>query len=530
MISNYNQQSYGILSETTETHKGIDEVLVKNIEACKELKKMISNSYGPYGKSRMIIQKTEKILITSDSSVILNNLDFVHPALKIILSSIFFQDQELGDSSGFVTILTGEILNQALKLLAMGFHSNEIIKTFQKAENICLKIMNTLSIYRVKNLKSLKNIVSILSVSVGFKCQSFAKHIIPQIAYACIKISSGKLQKFSQDNIRVVKILGGPWCNSKTITGTIILRDSENLIKLVKGANIAIFSCLFDFLSPETKNNLQFKNPNEALSYETKEKNLMEEKIKIFISKGINVIIALGFNENVLEILNNNEIMALKIQSKFEVQRIALTTNSTVLPKLTVPKINEIGYCDRVSVRSFGSQKVTIFHQETTQSLIFTIIARGNCNSILDLIERIVYKTSSVFKTILRENKFIPGAGACEIEISRRLKRFSENLVSCTENFIFKKFGECFEILPEILIKNSNLEGSKIMSELHNKHRNGAESEGIDLENSTTICSKKSGIWDIFSCKFWAIKNSVDSVLTILSIDQIIIARENIKN
>ena len=256
----------------------------------------------------------------------------------------------------------------------------------------------------------------------------------------------------------------------------------------------------------------------------------MEEKIKNFISKGINVIIAMGFNENVLEILNNNEIMALKIQSKFEVQRIALTTNSTVLPKLTVPKINEIGYCDRVSVRSFGSQKVTIFHQETTQSLIFTIIARANCNSILDLIERIVYKTSSVFKTILRENKFIPGAGACEIEISRRLKRFSENLVSCTENFIFKKFGECFEILPEILIKNSNLEGSKIISELHNKHRNGAESEGIDLENSTTICSKKSGIWDIFSCKFWAIKNSVDSVLTILSIDQIIIARENIKN
>lgn len=529
MISNYNQQNYGVLSEGSDTHTGIDEVLVKNIEACMELKKLVECSYGPYGESKLIIQKTEKILVTSDSSTILNNIDFVHPASKIILSSIFFQDQELGDSSGFVAIFTGELLNQALKLLTMGFHTNQIIRTFQKAENVSLKILYTLSNYRLKNLKSLKNVISILLVSVGFKCQNLAKHLIPQIAYACIKISQGQNSRFSQENVRVIKVLGGPWCNSKTITGTVILRDSEGLVKIVKNAKIAIFTCLFDFLAPETKNIIQFKNPKEILSYESKEKNLMEEKIKLFLSKGIKVIIASGFNDHVLEILNKNEIMTLKLQSKFEIQRISLVTNSVVLPRLTVPKLNEIGYCDRVSVRSFGSQKVTIFHQEIIQCSIFTIIARANCNSILDLIERLVYKTSSVFKTIIRENKFIPGAGACEIEISRRLKNFSDNLSSGTEKFIFKKFAECFEILPEILIRNSGSKGSKLMSDLYNKHENGDESEGLNLETSTTMCSKKSGIWDLFSCKFWAIKNSVDSVLTILSVDQIIIAREAIK-
>ena len=104
MINNYNQHNYGILSENLETQVGLNEVLVKNIEACQELKNLISSSYGPYGESKMINQKNGKILITSDSSVILNNLEFIHPASKIIISSVFFQDQELGDSSGFLVI------------------------------------------------------------------------------------------------------------------------------------------------------------------------------------------------------------------------------------------------------------------------------------------------------------------------------------------------------------------------------------------------------------------------------------------
>ena len=104
MITNYNQQNFGILSENLETKTGLSEVLVKNVEACEKIKKLVSLSYGPYGESKIIFQETGKILITADSSTILNNLNFVHPASKILLSSVFFQDQELGDSSGFVVI------------------------------------------------------------------------------------------------------------------------------------------------------------------------------------------------------------------------------------------------------------------------------------------------------------------------------------------------------------------------------------------------------------------------------------------
>ena len=530
MVTNYNQQNYGILSENLETQAGINDVLIKNIEACNELKNVICRSYGPSGESRLITGKTNKITITSDSSTILNSLAYVHPASKIILSSVSFQDQELGDSSGFVVILIGELLTQSLKLLNMGFNSYEIIKTLQKFENVCSNVLNTLSNYRLKNIKNLKNLISILLVSVNSKCQKLEKHLIPQIAYACVKIVSAKNQKFSQENIRVVKILGGICSNSKTISGTIILRDSEGLVKIIKRAKIAIFTCSFDILSPETKNNIVFKHPRETLSFESKEKNFMEERVNSFLSSGINVVVASGFSDDAIDSLNSKEILALKVQSKFEIQRIANVTNSTVLPNLRTPTHQEIGYSDQVSVRSFGSQKVTIFYQESLQNKIFTIVARANCNSILDLIERVVYKTSSIFKSISRNNRFIPGAGACEIELSRRLKSFAHNINLLNEKFIFRKFANCFEIFPEILIQNAHLKDSAIISRLINRHKEGLETEGVDLENGSTICTRKSGIWDLFSSKFWAVKNSIDSALTVLSVDQVIVARENYKN
>ena len=529
-MPNYYRPNQGILAENLEALTGINEVLITNINACKDLKNLVSSSYGPYGERKLIIQKNQKILITSDSSVILNNLDFTHPASKLILTSVFFQEQELGDSSGFVIIFTAELLDQALKLLNMGFHSIEIIKTFQKAENVCLNLLYMFSNHKLKNLEVLKSIVSILQSLVGFKCENLTKNLIPQISYACVKISSNKNQKFTPENIRVVKILGGGVCNTRTIPGTLVLRDSEGTVKIKKNARIAIYSCFFDFLSPETKNKVQFSSPGEILSYESKEYNIMEKRIQNFLSKEINVIIASGFNEDMLKILDDNNIMAIKIQSKFEIQRIALVTNSTVMPKLGIPELSAIGYADKVSTRSFGFQKVTIFYQQSIQNNIFTIVARANCNSILDLIERFVYKTSSIFKTIVRDNRFIPGAGACEIEISRRLKSFSQNLTSSSEKFIFKKFAESFEIFPEILIQNSKLKGSKLLSHLYNQHEKGIETAGLDLENFKVICSKKFGVWDLFSSKFWAIKNSIDSALTILSIDQIIISKDAHQN
>ncbi len=57
-------------------------------------------------------------------------------------------------------------------------------------------------------------------------------------------------------------------------------------------------------------------------------------------------------------------IGVLRIPSKFELLRLAKLLNANPINQVKVPTLEEIGYCDRVSVKEIGSTKVTVIERE----------------------------------------------------------------------------------------------------------------------------------------------------------------------
>jgi len=503
---------------------------LKNLEACDDLKKKISSSFGPNGMNKLMLQKNGRILISSDTVSILNNLKFIHPASKILVFSALFQEQELGDNAGTVILLSTEILKQAYELLKSGFSTSEIIQNFEEAGRITLKILNSLVVHRLINLKNLNLVKSVLFFCTKESDRNFNNHIAPQIAFICSRIFSTAFQKFSKENLRVIKIIGGSINETKTISGSVILKDTEGSVKNTRKANIVMFSCLFDLPGVETKNSFLFKKPQDILSYEKDLTNSMEEKITTLHQKGINVIIANGFGDSVLGFLEKYKIMAIKITSKFDLKRIASTSGSTVLSRVKVPSSNEIGKCDFVSVRAFAHQKVIIFKQEISENKIFTIIARGSTTHVLDKIERIIHRAASVFKTIARDSRFVAGGGACELELYRRLNKIASKKKEETEKIIFEKFAESFEIIPSTLLVNSGSNSLVDLSFLHSVHSSGWESKGVNIKGKNSFREQTYEVLDSFPCKYWSIKHAIDSAIILLSIDQVIMSRDFSKN
>ena len=71
------------------------------------------------------------------------------------------------------------------------------------------------------------------------------------------------------------------------------------------------------------------------------------------------------------------------------------------------------------------------------------------------------------------------------------------------------------------------------MSKLYAAHKSGNNNAGVDIEHENTGSGgvvmdivKKSSILDAFACKEQAIKLATDVVVTILSIDQLIMAKQ----
>jgi T-complex protein 1 subunit eta len=62
------------------------------------------------------------VTISNDGATIVNLLDIVHPAARVLVDIAKAQDNEVGDGTTSVTLLTGELLKEAKPYIEEGIH------------------------------------------------------------------------------------------------------------------------------------------------------------------------------------------------------------------------------------------------------------------------------------------------------------------------------------------------------------------------------------------------------------------------
>lgn len=77
-----------------------------------------------------------------------------------------------------------------------------------------------------------------------------------------------------------------------------------------------------------------------------------------------------------------------------------LKVSGTVLPRLTPPTPQELGYCDVVCVEELGDTPIVVFKLNGKESRISTIVIRGATDNYMDDIERAIDDGVNTFKVI----------------------------------------------------------------------------------------------------------------------------------
>lgn len=80
------------------------------------------------------------------------------------------------------------------------------------------------------------------------------------------------------------------------------------------------------------------------------------------------------------------------------------------------------------------------------ETAVATVIIRGSTENIMDDIERAVDDGVNTFKALSRDDRFVPGAGATEIELAKQISSFGEvnwlvNQPTLRKQLFFKPFG-----------------------------------------------------------------------------------------
>jgi len=248
--------------------------------------------------------------------------------------------------------------------------------------------------------------------------------------------------------------------------------------------------------------------------------------VKEIANTGVNVLVSGGtVGDLALHFLERHHLMVVKVQSKFDIRRLCKATGATPLVRLGAPTAEEVGYSDSVSVDEVAGQKVCVFKSQGEGSAISTLIVRASTENLLNDIERCIEDAVNVFKGICRNGRFVPGAGATEIELARHLRTFGESSPGL-DQYAIKKYAEAFEIFPRILAENAGLVSMEVISSLYASHQNGNINEGVDVEGGGgTKNAAAAGIFDLYATKFWGIKFATDAAITILRVDLIIMAK-----
>ena len=156
--SGYGGQPIIILKEGTERNRGSD-ARNANIQAARIVAETVKTSLGPKGMDKMLVDSFGDVTITNDGATMLKEMDVQHPAAKMMVEVSKTQDDEVGDGTTSVVVLTGELLGKAVELMDKKIHPTVIIDGYRDAQEQALKILDEISIeVDPKDKESLKKV------------------------------------------------------------------------------------------------------------------------------------------------------------------------------------------------------------------------------------------------------------------------------------------------------------------------------------------------------------------------------------
>jgi len=167
------------------------------------------------------------------------------------------------------------------------------------------------------------------------------------------------------------------------------------------------------------------------------------------------------------------------------------------------------------------------FRNEGKDSRIATVVIRGATDNFMDDIERALDDAVNNFKCLTRDGRYLPGAGATEIELATQLSAYADTLPGL-DQYAVRKFANALEVFPKALAENSGINGTDIVNQLYLAHTSeSGKTIGFDIEaeKASTIDTTKAKLFDLYQSKFWGLKYAVGAATTILKVDQIIMAK-----
>lgn len=498
-----------------------------NILAARVISEAVRTTLGPRGMDKMLVDSLGDVVVTNDGVTILKEMEVEHPAAKMLVEVAKTQDEQVGDGTTTAVIIAGELLREAERLLDQTIHPTVIAGGYRLAAERAQKILEEIAEpVKIDDEELLKKIA--MTAMTGKKAES-SRNTLAELAVKAVKQIVDKADGgyiADIDYIGVEKKPGESTDDSQLVQGVILDKERVHptMPKRVKNAKIALVDCALEIEKTETDAEIRVTSPEQLRAFIEEEESILRGMVDKIKATGANVLICQkGIDDLAQHYLAKAGIYAVRRAKKSDMEKLARATGGKVVTNLDDLTSKDLGYANLVEEKKIGDDKMT-FVEECKDPKAVSILVRGGTEHVVDEVERAVHDALSVVGAAIEDGKYIVGGGAPDIELTKRLREYSES-VGGREALAVNAFANAIESVPRTLAENAGLDGIDVLVELRAKHEKPeGKYFGIDAFKGKVTDMKKEGVIEPLRSKSQAIKSASEAAIMILRIDDVIAA------
>jgi len=498
-----------------------------NILAARMVSEIVKTTLGPKGMDKMLVDSSDEITVTNDGVTILNEMRIEHPAAKMMVEIAKTQETEVGDGTTTSVMIAGKLLENAEKLLDQKIHPTIITKGYRIAQEKAQEILKEISLeISPDNEEVLKQVA--MTAMTGKGAEDSREKFALIIVKAIKAISN--MGRIDLKDIKIEKMKGDGIGNSELIYGIVLDKEkvSQDMPVEVRNARIALIDFPLEIKNPEIDTKISISSPEQLKNFLEEEEEYIRGMVDKIIASGANVLFCQkGIDDFAQYLLSKERIYACRRVAKSDIEKLAKATGAKI-----VSNINELSRGDLGESESVEEIKT----KETTFSYVrgcknpkaVTILIHGGSEHVIDETERAIMDGLGDVASAIETKLIVPGGGAIEIELSRRLKEFSLGFQG-REQLAVREFANALEFIPLTLAENAGLDPIDILTELKAKHDEGQMNFGLNLFTNKVENVIGARIIEPYKIKSQALSSATEVAIMILRIDDVIASKPNKK-
>ena len=500
-----------------------------NFAAGRALSETVRTTLGPRGLDKMLVGSDGTVVVTNDGASILDRTDTDHPAARTIEEVAFQQERRVGDGTTTAVVLTGELLAEAQRLVDRGLHPTSVTAGYRRAARVALDELEECALELDPDDR--EGLLDVTETVITGKWNERATSFFAGLAVDAVRAVD---RRGAVDFERITRkaVAGGSVYDSELIEGllvdvgsssTDVVSPETEVPRRFEGASIALVD---DQLTVETVSGLgtvSLDSPEQLEAFRRYEDEVYETYVERIADAGADVVFCQkSIDEPVRHLLATEGILAVERTRQDELYKLGRATGARHVASVDELTLADVGRASGVELRPVGDRDLLVVTGGAEFGQV-SLLLRGGPPHVAEETKRLIDDCFHVLKLAVEERRIVPGGGAIEVELARRLRDRARG-VGEREQFAVEAFADALEVVPRTLAATAGLDPVDSLLELRTRHYEGERTAGLDLDAGGVADVTARGVFEPLAVKRLAVASAEEAANAVVRVDDVIAA------